>query len=62
MVCDSNILIYAAEPGDTLCLPMVQRPDALISSVTRVEVLGFPALAHCPKSGKIVWKISSRGL
>ena len=29
MVCDSNILIYAAEPGDTLCLPLVQRTDAL---------------------------------
>jgi hypothetical protein len=24
MVCDSNILIYAAEPGDTLCLPYVE--------------------------------------
>ena len=42
MVCDSNILIYAAEPGDTLCLPYVERPDAMIASVTRVEVLGFP--------------------
>jgi predicted nucleic acid-binding protein len=49
MVCDSNILIYAAEPGDTLCLPLVQRPDALISSVTRVEVLGFPGFASLPQ-------------
>lgn len=42
MVCDSNILIYAAEPGDVLCHPIVQRPDALIASITRIEVLGFP--------------------
>jgi toxin FitB len=49
MVCDSNILIYAAEPGDTLCLPLVQRPDALISSVTRVEVLGFPGFGSLPQ-------------
>jgi hypothetical protein len=42
MICDSNILIYAAEPGDTLCLPYAQRSDAMIASVTRVEVLGFP--------------------
>ncbi len=49
MVCDSNILIYAAEPGDALCLPLVQRPDALISSVTRVEVLGFPGFDSLPQ-------------
>ena len=42
MVCDSNILIYAAEPGDTLCLPYVERAEATIASVTRIEVLGFP--------------------
>ena len=42
MVCDSNILIYAAEPGDVLCLPFVQQADAIIASVSRVEVLGFP--------------------
>jgi len=42
MVCDSNILIYAAEPGDTLCLPYVERAEAMIASVTRIEVLGFP--------------------
>lgn len=42
MVCDSNILIYAAEPDDVLCLPFVERPDAMIASITRIEVLGFP--------------------
>lgn len=41
MICDSNILIYAAEPSDTLCLPYAQRSDAMIASVTRIEVLGF---------------------
>lgn len=42
MVCDSNILIDAAGLGDAPCQLLVQRPDALISSVTRVEVLIFP--------------------
>lgn len=42
MVCDSNILIYAAEPEDVVCLPYVERPDAMIASITRIEVLGFP--------------------
>ena len=42
MICDSNILIYAAEPGDTVCLRYAQSPEAMIASVTRIEVLGFP--------------------
>ena len=42
MICDSNILIYTADPDDTLCLPFAQRRDAMIASVTRIEVLGFP--------------------
>ncbi len=42
MICDSNILIYAAEPGDTVCQPYVEKAEAMISSVTRIEVLGFP--------------------
>ena len=46
MVCDTNILIYAGEPGDVLCLPFVESPDALIASVTRIEVLGFPGFGH----------------
>lgn len=48
MICDSNILIYAAEPGDTLCLPFAQRLDAMIASVTRIEVLGFPKFGMLP--------------
>jgi predicted nucleic acid-binding protein len=48
MVCDSNILIDATEPGDTLCLPYVQRADAMIASVTRTEVLSFPRFGNLP--------------
>ena len=46
MVCDTNILIYAGEPGDVLCSPFVESLDALIASVTRIEVLGFPGFGH----------------
>lgn len=46
MLCDSNILIYAAEPGDTLCLPYVESAEAMIASVTRIEVLGFPGFGR----------------
>jgi toxin FitB len=42
MLCDSNILFYAADPADTVCLPFVERDDAAIASVSRIEVLGFP--------------------
>jgi toxin FitB len=42
MICDTNILIYAAEAGDTLCSPFVESPQALIASITRIELLGFP--------------------
>lgn len=48
MICDSNVLIYAVEPGDTLCLPYARRPDAMIASVTRIEVLGFPKFGMLP--------------
>jgi len=48
MICDSNILIYAAEPGDTRCLPYVQKAEAMIASVTRIEVLGFPGFSALP--------------
>jgi predicted nucleic acid-binding protein len=42
MLGDSNILIYAADPTDTLCAPFLVRDDASISIVSRIEVLGFP--------------------
>jgi predicted nucleic acid-binding protein len=41
MLCDSNILIYAADPEDIFCRAFVEREDAVIASVTRIEVLGF---------------------
>ncbi len=42
MLCDSNILIYAANPDDTHCAAFAERDDAAIASVSRIEVLGFP--------------------
>ena len=42
MLCDSNILIYAADPDDTLCVPFTEDADATIAGVSRIEVLGFP--------------------
>lgn len=45
MLCDSNILIYAADPDDIHCRPFAEREDAAIASVSRIEVLGFPGLA-----------------
>ncbi len=49
MLCDTNILIYyAAEPGDMICAPFVDRSDAIIASVSRIEVLGFPGFRQLP--------------
>lgn len=42
MLCDSNILIYAADPNDAVCRQYTEHERALISCVTRIEVLGFP--------------------
>ncbi len=46
MICDTNILIYAAEPGDVLCAPLVESADTMIAGVTRIEVLGFPGFGN----------------
>ncbi len=46
ILCDSNILIYAADPDDRVCAGFVERRDAAISTVCRVEVLGFPGYAR----------------
>lgn len=46
MLCDSNILIYAADPDDTRCAPFAERDDAAIASVSRIEVLGFPGFGN----------------
>ena len=42
MILDSNIVIYAAEPSDLRCAQFIERENAAIASVTRIEVLGFP--------------------
>ncbi|WP_395746768.1 type II toxin-antitoxin system VapC family toxin [Prosthecobacter sp.] len=61
MICDSNIIIYAAEPGDALCLPYVQRADAMIASVTRIEVLGFPKFGELspPRQAQLLALLAS---
>jgi toxin FitB len=46
MLCDSNILIYAADPDDTFCAPFAERDDAAIAGVSRIEVLGFPGFGN----------------
>jgi toxin FitB len=46
MLCDSNIVIYAAEPNEVMCNRYLKDPSALIASVTRIEVLGFPRFAE----------------
>jgi toxin FitB len=46
MLCDSNIIIYAADPADTRCAQFVERDDAAIASMTRIEVLGFPGFGN----------------
>jgi len=45
VLCDSNIVIYAAESTNNLCSPFVEDDAAVIASVTRIEVLGFPGFA-----------------
>jgi len=42
MLCDTNILIYAADPADLHCAAFVEREEACIATVSRIEVLGFP--------------------
>jgi toxin FitB len=45
MLCDSNIIIYAAEPDDTCCRAYVERAEAAITSISRIEVLDYPGFA-----------------
>lgn len=42
MLLDSNIVIYGAEPDDVLLNRYLHNIDACISSISRIEVLGFP--------------------
>jgi predicted nucleic acid-binding protein len=45
MLCDSNILIYAADPADTCCAGFAEDATAAVASISRIEVLGFPGFA-----------------
>jgi predicted nucleic acid-binding protein len=49
MLCDSNIIIYAADPADTRCLTLAATNDAAIAVVSRIEVLGFAGFAQLGK-------------
>ena len=52
MLLDSNILIYAAnetDPTEPVSL-LARHPDACISSVTRLEVLGYHSLRNEEKA------------
>lgn len=42
MVCDSNIVIYSVEPEDMACRAFMEDENAIIASVPRIEVLGYP--------------------
>lgn len=53
MLCDSNIIIYAAEPGETRCDPYLQASGACIASITRIEVLGFPGFARMDEARQV---------
>jgi predicted nucleic acid-binding protein len=48
MLLDTKILIYSADPADSHCLSYVEREDACIASVTRIEVPGFPRWSNLP--------------
>jgi predicted nucleic acid-binding protein len=41
VVLDTNIVIYACQPGGAMLLPWTGSAEAAVASVTRVEALGF---------------------
>ncbi len=43
MLLDTNILIYACQPGGEWLAPWVESPAAAIASVSRVEAWDTPA-------------------
>ena len=45
MLLDTNILIYACQPGGDWLSPWTSHPDAAIASVTKIEALGFPGIS-----------------
>lgn len=50
MILESNILIYAADPDDKCCGDYVEAVEAVISVVSRIEILGFPGFSALPES------------
>ncbi|HRK33734.1 MAG TPA: type II toxin-antitoxin system VapC family toxin [Candidatus Hydrogenedentes bacterium] len=52
MLCDSNILIYAAHPDDTICMDFIVSQGVAIASVTRIEVLGYPGFREISQESK----------
>ena len=44
MLLDTNIVIYACQPGGGWLDPWTTHPDAAIASVTRIEALGFAGI------------------
>lgn len=47
---DSNILIYAPQPGFSHLLPLLVDPNCFVSEITRLEVLGFHRLTALEKT------------
>ncbi|NUM55247.1 MAG: type II toxin-antitoxin system VapC family toxin [Candidatus Hydrogenedentes bacterium] len=52
MLCDSNILIYAVHPSDTLCKDFIASRGIAIASVTRIGVLGYPGFRDMSETSK----------
>ena len=46
MLLDTNIFIYACQPGGEWLAPWTEDPAAAIASVSRVEALGFPGMSE----------------
>jgi len=45
MILDTNIVIYACQPGGEWLAPWTAHPDAAIASVTRIEALGYAGIS-----------------
>ncbi len=46
MLLDSNIIIYAAEPGYDEVREFIAKHDSTVSVISKVEVLGYHKLKH----------------
>ena len=50
MLLDTNIVIYACQPGGGWLTPWTSDPVASIASVTRIEALGFAGISPDEKA------------